>query len=62
MTNTYFVGDEITVEEMPQGCVIGSVYDCEVVVVSSLADAILLRDSLNKLIEHLINHKIVKQP
>ena len=64
MTETYFEGDDIIISEMPFGCVvIRKDNDTKKpIVVGSLADAILLRDSLNKLIDHLINHNIGKQP
>lgn len=52
MTITYY-GDDITIEEMPQGCVISSIGDDRVhqyVVVASTRDALELIASLEKMI------------
>jgi len=47
-----YSGDDITIEEMPSGCVINSKKG--EVVVASPGDVIALRDSLNKFIETMI--------
>ena len=51
MTQTYFEGDEITIEEMPQGCVITDKALDKTIVISSIKDAEIVTLSLLRMIE-----------
>jgi hypothetical protein len=66
-------GNEIMIEEMPQGCVVhrkpvnkesiniytGYPIPIATITVASLEDAVALRDSLNKMIKIIDNKKVV---
>ena len=51
MIETYFEGDEIIVEEMPQGCVITNKVSDKTIVISSVRDAKMVILSLLRMIE-----------
>ena len=54
MTQTYFEGDEITIEEMPQGCVITDKALDKTIVISSIKDAKIVILSLLRMIESFL--------